>query len=412
MTTNQHLAGSTSHISLMMRPFGAPRIHMDENAASAPANEAPAVATPAAPESFNSPSGAAKFLAEQRWNKEKSAESAGHRNSEPDTATAETELAQANTDPEAVLGETQEADPAAEPPIERPRSWSKDDDDDWAALPRARQEKIAANERAREADINRRINDAAEKLKGLTVKEQEAEQEKRTYQGKLPALMQALQDVSDREFPDIKSIADYERYAMEAHRLSTEDPFKSLQIGNYLKAFDAHQQKLVAVNAELQKAEGEKRRATEAELDSYKNAQDARFIKFAPELAAPAKKAEIMEKAVKAMTDDTGDINDIGFTRDELNEFASNPVAAKLLFHSGFQKLVYNYLKFSDLKAAPAKAVPKDLPPVVRPGTSKPSGGAVSERVQALDSKLTNSGSLKDAQALLLAKRNSSRRAS
>jgi hypothetical protein len=375
----------------MSRPYGAPRIHMDENATSAPASEAAPIVSnslPAdMPESFNSPTSAGKALAELRWKREQTAESA-------QPATAEPELAQASTDPETVLGETQEADPAAEPPIERPRSWSKDDDDDWNALPRARQEKIAANERAREADINRRINEAAEKLKGLTVKEQEAEQEKKAYQGKLPALMQALQDVSDREFSDIKSIADYERLAMEAHRITAEDPFRALQIGNYLKAFDAHQQKLVAVNAELHKAEEGKRRATEAELDSYKNEQDKNFLEFAPELAEPKRKAEVVEKAVTALVDD------LGFKRSELDEFASNPVAAKLLFHSAFQKLVYNHLKFSDLKAAPAKAVPKDLPPVVRPGTSKPQGSAVSEHIQVLTRQLESSGSLKAAQAL------------
>lgn len=363
--------------------------------------EAP-VSVPADAPDFSSPTSAGKALAEARWKRDQAqnppAESA-------DPATAETELAdEANTSPETVPGETQEADPAL-PPVERPRSWSKDDDDDWNALPRTRQEKIAANERAREADINRRISEAATERAAIKAEREAAEQEKKNYQGKLPALMQALQDVSDREFPDIKSIADYERLAMEAHRITTEDPFRALQIGNYLKAFDAHQQKLIAVNAELTAAEDSKRRATETELNSYKNTQDARFLEFAPELAEPAKKAEVMERAVKALTDD------IGFTMEELNEFSSNPATARLLYHSGIQKLVYNYLKFSDLKAAPAKAVPKDLPPVVRPGTSKPAGAAVSERVQALDNRLTNSGSLKDAQALLIAKR-TSRRAS
>lgn len=347
---------------------------------------------------------AAKALANLRWERHKqnsSAESA-------ETATAETELSgEDNAAPQnEVTGETQEADPAEQPPLELPRSWTKEQAEHWNALPRATQEYLSDRASKDSEAVRRSQNEAAEIRKAAEAERTAAEQEKKAYQGKLPALMQALQDVSDREFPDIKSIADYERYAMEAHRLSSEDPFKSLQIGNYLKAFDAHQQKLVAVNAELQKAEGEKLRATEAELNSYKNAQDAKFLEFAPELAEPKKKAEVVEKAVTALVDD------LGFSRSELDEFASNPVAAKLLFHSAFQKLVYNHLKFSDLKAAPAKAVPKDLPPVVRPGTARPSGAAASERVQALDSKLTNSGSLKDAQALLLAKRNASRRAS
>jgi hypothetical protein len=161
---------------------------------------------------------------------------------------------------------------------------------------------------------------------------------------------------------------------------------------------------MVAVNAELQKAEGEKRNATQAELDAYRNEHDKLFLEFAPELSEPKKKAEAVEKAITALVDD------LGFKRSELDEFASNPAAAKLLFHSAFQKLIYNHLKFSDLKAAPAKVVPKDLPPVQRPGVARPSGTSNTERAQALDKSLTHSGDIKDAVALLQARRN--RRAS
>jgi hypothetical protein len=346
---------------------------------------------------------AAKALAELRWqrHKESSAESAK-------VATAEQELSgEDNAAPaEQAHGEDQSADPVAEPPIERPKSWTESEEAEWRATPRALQQKIAARELERDTALRRTQNDAAERLKGLTAKEQEVEQEKKALQAKLPALMQALHDVTDREFPDIKSIADYERLAMEAHRITVEDPFRALQIGNYLKAFDAHQQKVNAVNVELQKAESDKRSANQAELDAYKNEHDKQLLEFAPELAEPKKKAEIMDKAVKALVDD------LGFKRSELDEFANDPMAAKLLFHSAFQKLVYGHLKFSDLKAAPAKAIPIPVPPVQRPGTARLQGTAASERVQALDSKLTNSGSLKDAQALLLAKRTAGRRAS
>jgi hypothetical protein len=45
-------------------------------------------------------------------------------------------------------------------PIERPRSWSKDDEDDWKALPRARQQKIAAREQARDLEMRRAQSEA------------------------------------------------------------------------------------------------------------------------------------------------------------------------------------------------------------------------------------------------------------
>src|SRR5882762_75603 len=98
----------------------------------APAPELPADA----PSTFASVSEAARFLSKSRGPKEEpvsSAESAVQ-------ATAEPELAQANAGPDEnpVPGEVPEGnDPEAEklPSIERPRSWSKDDDDDWNSLP-------------------------------------------------------------------------------------------------------------------------------------------------------------------------------------------------------------------------------------------------------------------------------------
>jgi hypothetical protein len=316
-----------------------------------------------------------------------------------EVATAEPELSgEDNAAPaEQATGETQEADPAEKPPLELPRSWTKDRAEHWAKLDPGTQEFLLEQDRKASAEVRRVQNEAAEKLKGLTAREQEVEQEKKTYQDKLPALMQALLDVSDREFPDIKSIQDYERLSMEALRLSSgdnADPFRALQIQSYLQAFNAHQQKLQATNAELQRANSEKQSAAQTELDTYKNEQDKLFHEFAPELAEPKKKAEIIDKAVKALVDE------LGFKRSELDEFAANPTAARLLFHHAFQKLVYNHLKLSDLKAAPKAVARSDLPPVVRPGTAKPPGNAVSEQIQALTQKLNETGDLKIAQQL------------
>jgi hypothetical protein len=71
---------------------------------------------------------------------------------------------------EAPPGETESADPAAEsrpeagtePPIEPPRSWTKEDKELFTSLPRATQERIAERERSREGDFNRRQQEAAE----------------------------------------------------------------------------------------------------------------------------------------------------------------------------------------------------------------------------------------------------------
>jgi hypothetical protein len=358
------------------------------NAAPAAGEAAPVVSAP------NLDSGES-FTAEQAFEAYQKRNSPAE--SAPD-ATADNESAQADAAPEGTTAEDNEAEPDV-PAIDPPKSWSKDAHERWAKLDRETQEYLATRDSEDQKAIKRALNEAADERKAVKAEREAAEQEKKTYQAKLPALMQALHDVSDREFPDIKSVADYERFAMEAHRLSTEDPFKALQIGNYLKAFDAHQQRVVAVNNELQRAEGEKRSATQAELDAYKNEHDRQLLEFAPELADPKTKAEVTDKAIKALVDD------LGMKRSELDSFASDPAAARLLFHSVFQKLLYNHLKFSDLKAAPAKAIPKPVPAVQKPGVARAPGNASADAIQATRNKLNSTGSAEDAYALYQAKK-------
>ena len=125
---------------------------------------------------------------------------------------------------EAPPGETESADPAAEsrpeagtdlPPIEPPRSWTKEDKDLFTSLPRATQERIAERERSREGDFNRRQQEAAEKSKALEAERSKAEQARQQYEAALPQLLQTLQQQQAGEFADIKTLADVERLARE-----------------------------------------------------------------------------------------------------------------------------------------------------------------------------------------------------
>jgi hypothetical protein len=358
------------------------------NAAPAASEAAPVVSAP------NLDSGDS-FTAEQAF------EAYQKRNSpaaSADDATADTESAQADAAPEGTTAEDQGNEPEL-PAIEPPKSWSKDANERWSKLDRETQEYLAARDSEDQKAIKRALNEAADERKAVKAEREAAEQEKKTYQAKLPALMQALHDVADHQFPDIKSMADVERMANEAARLATEDPFQALQLQTRLQAWQVHQQKMIAVNAELQKAEGEKQGATLAELNAYRNEHDKQFLEFAPELADPKTKAEITDKAIKALVDD------LGFKRSELDEFASDPKTAKLLFHSAFQKLVYNNLKFSDLKAAPPKAIPNPVPTVQRPGVGRAPGAASADAIQAIRNKLTSTGNAEDAYALYQARK-------
>src|SRR5690349_18935631 len=146
------------------------------------------------------------------------------------------------------------------PPIEPPRSWTKDDKELFKGLPRATQERLAERERSRERDFLRRQTEDAEKLKGLTAKEQQAEQVRLQYEGKLNSVVEMLEKEQLREFPDIRSQADLDKMVADMVRLANPsspdaDPFEALRLQGRLAGWNAHQQKLQAAHHELQQAE-------------------------------------------------------------------------------------------------------------------------------------------------------------
>src|SRR3569623_70308 len=177
---------------------------------------APADITPAAnlQESMSAESAADYLIASRKPKSE--AESAVK------PATAKPQLAdEASPEPaeEQPIGDEapEDAEPEAEelPPIEPPRSWTKEEKDRWEALPREAQEEVARIEQSREKEFRRSQNEAADQRKAIEAERTQAEQARKEYEAKLPAIMQALQDVHNSQFADIKTMADVERLAME-----------------------------------------------------------------------------------------------------------------------------------------------------------------------------------------------------
>ena len=119
------------------------------------------------------------------------------------------------------------------------RSWTKEDKELFRGLPRATQERLVERERSRESDFLKRQNAASEQLKGLTAKEQAAEQVRQQYE---QAFADAPATGAGRprrsEFADIKSIADVERLARE-------------DWPRYV-VWDAQQKKVAAIQQEVQ----------------------------------------------------------------------------------------------------------------------------------------------------------------
>jgi hypothetical protein len=407
------------HISAFSRPFGAPRMHMDEDAASAPPDSGAVVREASADTGHDiSISQAARALSNAR--RKPAAPAAEPTPAESPEAPAEPELSDegsAAPDESQATGETTEQNQAETPPIPLPKSWTKEQAEHWNALPRATQEYLTERASKDSLEVRRVQNEAAAKVQGLTAKEQAAEQARTQYETKIKSVVEVLENEQLREFPDIRTQADldklsseYSKLALEAERLSETDPFAALQaqtkanrVQAKLSAWNIHQQKLVAATGELKAAET--RKSQESKNAWAKHVQDESKLaaEKIPELADPIKAKALMERVVPRLSE-------LGFTQDELTKLNSGDEKISIHDHR-MQQLIYSDLRLAEILKAPKAIAAKPVPPVQRPGTPAPRGSAQSEAIKALTNKLNSSGSFKDAVALRLAQQRAASRA-
>lgn len=344
---------------------------------------------------------AARALASARKPKEPKAEAPeAQEPSDPDVEVSEDQrLAdEANAAPadEQAPGETQEADPADEQPsIEPPRSWTKEAKERWASLPRDTQEYLAEREQERDREVRRSQNEAAEKLKGLTAKEQAVEQARQQYEAALPILAQNLQASMSSEFSDIKTMADVQKMANE-------------DWPRYAR-WDAQQKQLAAVQQEHQASEQRQAAERNAKFAEFAKSQDALLTEKVPELA-DKDKAEKLQKSALAV------LHDAGFTDQELGQSWNGEGSLNLRDHR-WQMVVIKAAKYDAAqhavaeKTTAAKAA-KPLPPVQRPGVAQPKGAQREATIQALTQRLDKSSginALRAASQLIAERRRGSR---
>lgn len=347
-------------------------------AAPTPVAPPPSVATPPVIERDWTPSDAGRMLAQRRAEKKQQAEPAAPQVAAPEPPAQE--LAQeANAAPpaEAPSEVPQTPEPAELPPIEPPRSWTKEEKEAFAKWPREAQESVARVTSTREADFRRGQNEAAEIRKAAEAAQKSAEEARKQYEAKLPALMQALHDTSP--FADIKSMADVEK-------LQAEDPFRFQQ-------FQVYQWKMQGVQAEL--AEAENRKATEhqtkwAEHVQKENALAAEHI---PELAD----SEKAKKLIGRVSDEL--LPELGFKPDELTELASGKSRLSIYDHR-VQRLLADALKLRDIQKASKTVAAQPLPPVQRPGAGKTVVNSNAAQIKALETQLENATGVNQAKIM------------
>jgi hypothetical protein len=272
-------------------------------------------------------------------------------------------------------GETENADPGAQPPppIEPPRSWTKEDKELFTSLPRETQERIAERERSRESDFLRRQNEAADKLKGLTAKEQAVDQARQQYEAALPQLLVMLQAQQAGEFADIKTLADVERMARE------DWPRYAL--------WDVQQKKIADVARQLSEVQQRQALEKQQQFSEFARHEDDLFNEKVPDMADAKKAAELQTRCLATLTG-------LGFAEAELAQSWNGQKDLSLRDHR-VQLLIRDATLWREAQAKAKAAQARPVPPVQRPGVAQPKGAAQHAQIETLTHQLDKSSGVK-----------------
>jgi hypothetical protein len=293
--------------------------------------------------------------------------------SAPAKAPAESEDTEAQPDPEIDT-----------PSVEPPRSWTKEDKEAFKALPPDIQQRIAERERAREVEVRRGQNETAEARKAAQAEHQRLEQARTQYERALPALLDTLQQQQQGEFSDIKSWDD-------VTRLAEEDPFRFAK-------FQANQARIQDVQRRMSEAQTRQQREAQDSFARFADEQDRLFLEKAPEFADAKTAEKARTEAAKFLTET------VGFEQSELAAMWNGEKGLSLR-DARAQSLVRDAMKWRSAQTAAKAAAAKPVPPVQKPGVASSPRDAASSNIQALERNLERTGSLRDAAALLAARR-------
>lgn len=291
----------------------------------------------------------------------------------------ESEAAQAADDaapPTEATGETQATDPVETPPLELPRSWTKDRAEHWAKLDRGIQELLLEHDRTASAEVRRVQNEAAEQRKAAEAERQKAEQLAKQYESAIPQLLQTLQQQQMGEFSDIQSMADVEK-------LSREDPFRFAQ-------WQASTMKVAALQQEAQAAQKRQEQEYAANWQKFAAKEDAAFLEKVPEFADAGKREKISKAAVNRL-------KDLGFSDQEMNDAYSGKLGISLRDHR-LQLLILDSINHHEAKTKVKEVVKnKAVPPVSvqKPGVARAPSAGNEERIQNLSKQLENASGQK-----------------
>lgn len=345
-----------------------------------------------APETINvggdgalSPRDAANALEQYRYKRDAREERAEApvRAAEPEIPPAQAEEAAA---PETDTGETQQVE-QVKPPLELPRSWSKDQAEVWAALDPTVQEYLLDQDSKASKAVRQAQNEAAEQRKAIEADRAAMEQARKHYDEALPVLLQTLQQQQQGEFADIKTMADVERLARE------DWPRYAL--------WDAQQKKVAAVQQQIQQAQERQQTEFRTKWDQFAKDEDAKFLDAAPELSDSAVAKKVADGSLSML-------KDIGFTESDLSKLWNGEASLSLRDHRA-QLLIRDALRYRQAQTAAKSKTLKPVPVVQRPGSPAARAPESDIRIQNLNKQFDKTASWKDAAELLIAQRSARR---
>lgn len=287
-----------------------------------------------------------------------------------------------DAEPSEAPGEPEAQDEAEEPPVKPPRTWTKAEKEAFALLPREHQQAIVDRESERDSYYQRGLQEAAQKARQADERSQAAEQARQQYENALPALYQQFTAQFQAEFQDIKTWDD-------VANMRQNDPMRFM-------AWQEAREKGNALRQQTEAAQVRQQQEAQQTWANFVNAETQAFTEKAPEFANPETMAKAQAQALETLVE-------TGFGKDELAAMWDQGKPLSLRDHR-VMLLVRDAMKYRAAQKAAKTATRKPVPPVQRPGTAPAKGEAQAVDLKILDSKLTKSGRLEDAVALLNAK--------
>ena len=237
------------------------------------------------------------------------------------------------------------------------------------------------------AEIERALNNPKVKA---AIQQQigETEQARQEHINGLGAATTIATSALMSQFPELANVP-VEQYGAVFAQIEQQNPGRARQMLSIAGNLQALSQQHTAA---LQRSE----QAQQSEFHTYAKAEGKRFDAMIKG-ETPAARRSVENSIVEAIKEYGGDT--------DAREFFELMKSSKFLNSATAQRLMWDAGKYRQMQkaGATAKAAAKSLPPVQRPGSSAARSQGNGPDMAALDRRLSESGSAKDAVALYLA---------